>query len=119
MKHSLKEQFLSPKKPLGRWLNSLALVLSSVMSFISFAYINFFICVADECSKLSITSIWVTFSPLIFMIGITTLAISIHLLKEKELESIYSDAICVLALVVGVIVCILPFSISNELATIT
>jgi hypothetical protein len=112
---SIIEKANKPKKALGRWINSIMLLLISLASFTSFYIIRFQLCDSYDCKDLDITGIWYVFSPGFILFGGFSVIVSVFIRKEANLPSIYSDSITGAMVIAALLMLFIPAGISIEI----
>ncbi|MCU7927269.1 MAG: hypothetical protein KZQ97_12610 [Candidatus Thiodiazotropha sp. (ex Dulcina madagascariensis)] len=109
------EKCSMPKQAVGRWINTIMLILVSLGSFTSFYIIRFHLCGSFECKDLKITGIFYLFSPAFMVFGALVLIVSAFIKKEKDLPSIYSDSITASLVFAMLLMLFIPFGVSIEI----
>lgn len=115
----MKSKVNKPKSALGRWFNSLLLLLVSMGCYVAFYIIRVHLCGSYDCRDLKITGIWYWFSPSFILFGGLVAVVAIFIRNEVNLPSIYSDAITITIAFAMLLLLFIPFGISIELSSVS
>lgn len=109
---------LSPVKPLSRWLDSSALILSGLVCLLVYYLITFDLCASRDCGEITVMKFWVSLAWLFIPYGLAQIGIGVFLAKAYELARIYRICIVVSGLLGTVLAGMVVFGVIAELNVI-
>lgn len=116
IKSKLRDLLLAPEGKVGRAVTLAMLCLSSLSFIYQFWLLEFFVCGQRDCSLLSITDIWVKFSYMFLVAGLSNLGAAIFIFRNGSLAKIYAICISFGFLTTSVLTGFIPFAVAHELS---
>ena len=114
---NLHSEFSKPQGVISWAINTIFMVVASVVNIAAFYLIEFVLCESKDCSSLVITGIWYDLSKMYLILAISTFVIAVYLFNKRELKKIYSTGIILAIGIPHIMIWLIPFAMSNELST--